>query len=75
MVGILRLVVSGSGDGTMRVWDFESGQTLRTLKDRSDRLKASLDLKRRRWKLENGRTLPWFSDLIKELYLEGSGST
>ncbi|MEA2599552.1 MAG: hypothetical protein QOF89_544 [Acidobacteriota bacterium] len=62
-------VVSGSDDGTLRVWDLESGRTLQTLEghtasvhavavlDGRSVVSASADRTLRMWDLESGRTL------------------
>jgi WD40 repeat protein len=62
-------VVSGSTDGTLRVWDVESGQTLQTLGGHSDWVSALAVLDSRRvvcnsgdktlqvWDVESGQTL------------------
>jgi WD40 repeat protein len=65
-----RWAVSGSEDQTLRVWDLESGQTLRTLQGHKDVVSAvavtpdgrravsgSDDATLRLWDLESGQTL------------------
>jgi WD40 repeat protein len=64
-----RRAVSGSYDGTLRVWDLETGQTLRTLEGHTASVKAvavvnsrsavsgSYDGTLRVWDLETGQTL------------------
>jgi WD40 repeat protein len=62
--------VSGSSDKTLRVWDLESGQTLRTLEGHTDTVwrvavtpdgrravSASADKTLRLWDLESGRMI------------------
>ena len=64
-----RRAVSGSDDGTLRVWDLETGETLRTLEGHSDRVNAVVVVDGRRavsgsddgtlrvWDLETGENL------------------
>jgi WD40 repeat protein len=62
--------LSGSGDGTLRLWDLATGKTLRTLKGHTDRvrtvavladgspaLSGSFDNTLRLWDLATGATL------------------
>jgi WD40 repeat protein len=64
-----RRAISGSDDGTLRVWDLENGETLRSLEGHSGRVNAVAVVNSRRaiscsndetlrvWDLENGETL------------------
>jgi WD40 repeat protein/serine/threonine protein kinase len=84
-----RRAISGSWDGTLRVWDLETGRSVRTLEGHTDwinavavtpdanwALSASADRTLRVWDLENGqlvRTLTGHTDRVNAVVITPDG--